>query len=76
MSEDTVKRKQVNVRLSEEDETNLDALVQRIKDRTGIPVRTVDVFRMALSALEKQYPAEPAAEPEPAKKAGKKGGAK
>lgn len=50
------KRKQLNVRLSEEGEARLESLVERVRAALGIDVSKADVIQAALVELEKKYP--------------------
>jgi hypothetical protein len=54
------KKKQHNIRLTEEQEARLKALRQRISDRLGgVTVNLTDVVIMAMGRLEQEYPPEP-----------------
>ncbi len=66
--------RQVNVKMTEEEAAKFDALVERITQRTGVPVKAVQVYRMAIAALEREYPADdqgPAPEQQEGKGRGK-----
>jgi Arc/MetJ-type ribon-helix-helix transcriptional regulator len=64
-------RRQLNVRLSEENEARLDRLVRTMRARLGIAVSKSDAIQAGLVELEKRYPAE-APEPEADKPSPKK----
>lgn len=53
------KRKQLNIRLSEENEQRLESLVVRIRAALGINVSKSDVIQAGLVELEKKYPPTP-----------------
>jgi Arc/MetJ-type ribon-helix-helix transcriptional regulator len=50
------RRRQLNVRLSEEGEDRLRGLVERMRAALGITVSQSDVVQAALVELEKRYP--------------------
>lgn len=50
------KRKQLNVRLSDDSELRLEELVLRMRAALGIEVSKSDVIHAALVELEKRYP--------------------
>jgi hypothetical protein len=50
------KRRQLNVRLTEETEARLKGLVERMKAALGINISQADVIQAALIELEKRYP--------------------
>lgn len=64
------KRKQINVRITEEGEARLASLVERMREKLGVDVSQSDVIHAGLKALERDYPPAPAGAAEPKKKGG------
>jgi hypothetical protein len=52
------RRKQINVRLSDEAEVRLKGLQERMRALLGIDVSRADVINAALIELEKRYPSD------------------